>query len=348
MMDHSPIHDEAVLVADSHTLDCEDVALNSLVALDGEILALMARELGHDGDADVLEQQAADLRARIRERLWDPERRIFANRLWSGHFVRSIAPTSFFPLICGAASPEQARDLVERHLTNPAVFGGDHMMPSVSRDDPAFGDNVYWRGRIWPPLNFITYYGLRRYGFDEAATLLAEASYGTFMTNWREDRICGENFNADTGRADDQPDTDLFYTWGALMTYPGIAEISDVNPWQGWTLTHPGTESLALGPFRSPAGEARIEADGEWLTLLIDGAPRLRTNVSGRWTHLTLAMESLAAEVPAGDGARAVVLPGVTITGVSLDGQPLAADSGGTIVLPPTAAPARLEIAFNP
>ena len=348
MMDNSPIHDEAVLVEDAHTLDCEDVALNSLLALDGEMLALMARELGLDEDAAALDRRAADLRARIQERLWDDRRRIFANRLWSGRFVRSVAPTSFFPLICGAATPAQARDLVERHLTNPAAFGGDHMMPSVSRDDPAFGDNVYWRGRIWPPLNFITYYGLRRYGLDQAATLLAEASYRTFMANWREDRICGENFNADTGRADDQPDTDLFYTWGALMAYPAVAEISDVNPWQGWTLTHPGPESLALGPFRCPAGEARIEADGEWLTLHVDGVPRLRTNVSGRWTNLTLGPRSLAAELPAGEGARAVALPGATIAGASLDGRPLGPDSGGTIALPPTAAPARLEIAFKP
>jgi hypothetical protein len=42
-----------------------------------------------------------------------------------------------------------------------------------------------------------------------------------------------------------------------------------------------------------------------------------------------------------------VVLPGVTITRASLDGQPLVADNGGTIALPPTAAPARLDIAFN-
>lgn len=348
MMDNSPIHDEAVLVEHAHTLDCEDVALNSLVALDGEILALMARKLGFLEDAAALEQRAGGLRARIQAQLWDPERRIFANRLWSGDFVRSVAPTSFFPLICGAASPEQARDLVERHLTNPAAFGGEHMMPAVSRDDPAFGDNVYWRGRIWPPLNFITYHGLRRYGFDQAATLLAAASYHTFMTNWRDDRICGENFNADSGRADDQPDTDLFYTWGALMAYPAVAELSDVNPWQGWTLSHPGSEPLDLGPFRCPAGAARIEADGEWLTLHIDGAPRLRTNATGRWTNLVLETASFTATVPVGAGTRTVALPSATIITASLDGKTLDADSGGTIALPPTAAPASLEIAFKP
>ena len=348
MMDNSPIHDEAVLVAEAHTLDCEDVALNSIVALDGEMLALMARELGRGDEAAALEERAEGLKSRIREQLWDGERRIFANRLWSGKFTRSLAPTSFFPLACGAASPEQANDLVERHLLNERAFGGDYMMPAVSRDDPAFGDNVYWRGRIWPPLNFITYTGLRRYGLDDAARTLAEASYRTFMVNW-EDRICGENFNADSGRADDQPDTDLFYTWGALMAYIAVAEISDVNPWQGWTLNHRPGEPVALGPFRSPAGEARIEGDGEWLALEIDGVSRLRLDGKGRWTDLRLGPGSLAIEAPPDERERTVVLPAARIASASFDGAPLATtgEAEGAVVLPPSDSRLRLEVAYE-
>ena len=219
------------------------------------------------------------------------------------------------------------------------------MLPAVSRADPAFADNVYWRGRIWPPLNFIAYYGLRRYGLDDAARILAEASYRTFMVNWR-DRICGENFNADSGRADDQPDTDLFYTWGALMAYPAVAEISDVNPWQGWTLTHPGPEALDIGPFRCPSGAARIRADGEWLSLEIDGAVRLRTNARGRWTGLRLDARSLSADAPPGDGERLIELPGARIAAASLDGQPLdvADDAAARVVLPPNRERSRLTI----
>ena len=345
MMDNSPVHDEAVLMEAAHTLDCEDVALNSFVALDGEMLALIARALGLGAEAAALEQRTEGLKTRIREQLWDDRRRVFANRLWSGRFVQSLAPTSFFPLICGAASAGQANDLVERHLSDPRAFGGEYMMPAVSRADPAFADNVYWRGRIWPPLNFIAYYGLRRYGLDDAARTLAEASYRTFMVNWR-DRICGENFNADSGRADDQPDTDLFYTWGALMAYPAVAEISDVNPWQGWTLTHPGTEALDIGPFRCPAGAARIRADGEWLTLEIDGAARLRTNAPGRWTGLCLDAGALVVDAPAGDGDRVVELPGATIAAAGLDGRPLTvADDGlARVALPPTRERSRLTI----
>ncbi len=32
-------------------------------------------------------------------------------------------------------------------LDDPKAFGGEHRLPSVTRDDPAYHDNVYWRGR---------------------------------------------------------------------------------------------------------------------------------------------------------------------------------------------------------
>ena len=74
MMDNSPVHDEAVLMEAAHTLDCEDVALNSFVALDGEMLALIARALGLGAEAAALEQRTEGLKTRIREQLWDDRR----------------------------------------------------------------------------------------------------------------------------------------------------------------------------------------------------------------------------------------------------------------------------------
>ena len=255
-MDNSPVHDEAVLVPESHTLDCEDVGLNSLLVLDGEMLALAAGEIGREDEARRLQSRARGLAARIRDELWDREREVFANRLWSGRFVSSIAPTSFYPLIAGAASDVQARALLG-WLEDPRRFGGRFALPSVSRDDPACGDNVYWRGRIWPPLNFLVYHGLRRYGFDTEATAVAQRSYEMFAGPWREARQCAENYGARDGAVTDQPDTDTFYGWGALMPAMAVAEVCDVTPWDGWSITHTGEDAL-MGPDSLPL---RIGAD---------------------------------------------------------------------------------------
>jgi len=283
--------------------------------------------------------------------LWDEARGVFANRLWSGKFTDSIAPTSFFPLVCGAATAEQADAMVKNWLMNPDAFYGEHMLPAVTRNDPAFHDNVYWRGRIWPPLNFLTYYGLRRYGLDDAARLVAEASYRVFMANWQRARICGENFNGTTGQADDQPDTDLFYTWGALMAYVAAAELSDVNPWQGWTVTRREGETFRLGPCLTPAGRATIEATGDHLSVEAEYGLTLKTNVTGRLTHLHLSAERCAVVMPPGPAGTwfEVVWRGrAQPANAMLDDTPLAYDAAtGRATLPANDVPRRLDITFD-
>ena len=318
-MDNSPVHDEAVLVPGSHTLDCEDVALNSLLVLDAEMLALAAAELGREGEARRLEARARALAARIGESLWDPEREVFANRLWAGRFVSSIAPTSFYPLVAGAASPAQARALLG-WLEDPRRFGGRFVLPSVSRDDPAFRDNVYWRGRIWPPLNFMVYQGLRRYGFDAEASAVAGRSYEMFMRPWREARHCAENYRAQDGAVTDQPDTDTFYGWGALMPAMAVAEVCDVSPWDGWSVANSG-EDVRMGPLRCPCGWARCEVRGGVLALSVDDRPVLRTNARGRFRDIRLEDGSLSLALPPPQSAPGerlwLELPGVAVEAVT-------------------------------
>jgi len=308
-MDNSPTHDEAALNTQSWTLDCADVGLNALLTLDGEMLAKIANALGYADDAEQLTRQGDALRQRIRERLWDDSRGTFANRLWSGKFVRSLAPTSFYPLTCGAASPEQAAAMVKL-LSDPTKFGGAWLLPSVTRDDPAFHDNVYWRGRIWPPLNFLTWHGLKRYGFEAEATRLADNSYRLFMAEWAE-RRCPENFNADSGAALDQPDTDSFYGWGALMPYLALAETTDVNPWNGWEITH-GNGDAIVGPLQTPAGAATIQSVGPWLTVSVGGDAILRTTIPGRYRWLGMGdsgVRFVLPPIPDVDDQRWLALP---------------------------------------
>lgn len=349
MMDNSPVHDGARLDPDSRTLDCEDVALNSLLALDAELLAKIAAALGHSDAAGNFARRGAALGDRIAETLWDPHRRVFANRRWSGEFVAALAPTSFFPLICGAATPEQAEALVADHLLNEQEFWGEVVLPAVARDHPSFHDNVYWRGRVWPPLNFVVYYGLVRYGFDEVASDLARRSAALFMAAWREGRYCAENYNGETGRADDQPDTDLFYSWGALLAGLGVAGLMDVNPWEGWAFANPGQGNHTLGPIAGPAGHARLEITDGRANLSVDGRMRLRTTVVGRFRHLVLGEDRVSLQIPAGQGGRLDLpaLPAGRITAARLGDQALAAasDGGGvTLDLPASDGPLTLSV----
>jgi putative isomerase len=286
-MDNSPLHDPAPFDETTGLLLAADVGLNSLAALDGEVLGQMARTLGQDAEADELESRVTAHKARIAEWLWDETRQVFANRLLDGGFVTPLAPTSFYPLAAGIGSPEQQAALVERYLHPEDKFGGAFGLPSVTRDDPAYGDNVYWRGRIWGPLNFWAYQGLRRAGLDGEAAALAEKSLRLFAGGWQA-RECGENYNAETGAIRDQPDTDGFYSWGALLPALAASEHLDMTPWAGWSVMGPPA-GTRLGPLLTPAGRAYLCAEDEsWRLEREDGRVLLASNLTGRLCHLSL------------------------------------------------------------
>ena len=229
-MDNSPVHDEAEFRVDTHTLDVEDVGLNSLLVLEGTVLARIAAELGRADDTMALRDRSSRLADMVRTELWDPDRRIFANRRWDGAFVRSHAPTSFYPMLAGIATDEQARLMVEEHLLDSRRFGGEWPVAGTPHDDSAAADNVYWRGRVWPPLNLLVYLGVRRYGMDEAAAWLAARGEAMFQREWRARRSF-ENFNQRTGEGGDSPDADPFYTWGALLPLIADLDARGTNPW---------------------------------------------------------------------------------------------------------------------
>ncbi len=297
-MDNSPMHDQARFDKVAGTLDQWDVGLNSMLALDAEMLAKIAAELGHTEVASMLQTEAVELNARIATGLWDEFRGIFANKLWSGQFARSVTPTSFWPLLSGAATPAQAKRLLQ-HLADPESFGGAFGLPSVARDDPAANDNVYWRGRIWPPLNWTVWQGLRRYGFEAEASALAAKSWALFSRAWQRDRLCAENYHADTGEVLDQPDTDGFYSWGALMPAMTVAEVMDVSAWSGWTICNDGKD-LDLGPIRSPIGSVSLSIRTGEMTLAQAERPILSTNIRGRIENLRIGPGVVGLTLPAG------------------------------------------------
>jgi putative isomerase len=294
-MDNSPVHDEATYDPETRTLAAEDVGLNSILALDAEMLALIATELGKS-DADAYSRAAETLRAKIQVELWDEQRGIFANRLRSGRFARSLAPTSFYPLLAGAATREQTA-LLLAHLNSPDKFGGAIGLPGVARDDPAYKDNMYWRGRVWPTFNYLVWQGLRRYGEDDAANALADRGFALFSRSWNDRRLCPENYNAETGEPLDQPDTEGFYCWGALMALLGVGRVMDIGPWRGWEVVNDG-EPTRLGPLASPIGQVCVAISEGVLEISRDQKLLLVTNIRGALSHLSF-----------GEGGVSFVLP---------------------------------------
>ena len=112
--------------------------------------------------------------------------------------------------------------MIQEHYFNPQEFHGEWVMPSIARNVPGYGDQNYWRGRIWGPMNFLVYLGLRNYDLQDARADLVERSARLLMKSWQSDRAIYENYNANTGAGNDVRSSDAYYHWGALL---GVIEL---------------------------------------------------------------------------------------------------------------------------
>ncbi|MGO8312476.1 trehalase family glycosidase [Rhizobium ruizarguesonis] len=350
-MDNSATHDEAIYDPVTRTLSTFDLGVNCAAALDAEMLSKMAAVLGKHDDAREFAALAERQRTLISQTLWDESRGIFANRQRRGGFVRSLSPTSFYPLLCGAATPAQAARLLE-HLSDETTFGGDFVLPNATRDDPAFTDNVYWRGRIWPNVNYMVWLGLRRCGFVAEASKLASQSYDLFMKNWRYDRIAAENYNAVTGEAMDQGDTDPFYIWAAMLPLMAASEIVDFDPWTGWTMRHAGWD-VVLGPMVSPSGTLELVVKSGTLVMTLNGRAALKTDLRTTLSRIVFANGRVACTIAPVSEAGYIELPGLALGDVlvaRINGQDINYVSGGDgirVMIAGHAEDRRLDVYFS-
>ena len=319
-MDNSATHDEAVYDPNTRSLSTFDLGLNCVVALDAEMLAKLAAVLGKTVEVEEFEAIAAGLRQRISEELWDDKRKIFANRQRSGAFVKSLSPTSFYPLLCGAASDEQARHLMV-HLQDDSLFAGEFGLPNATRNDPAYAENVYWRGRIWPNVNYLVWLGLKRYGLEPQAQRLRAQSQELFLKSWEGKRIAAENYNSQTGEAMDQGDTDPFYIWAGLLPLMAMSDVVDVDPWDGWTISNRQRDAN-LGTIVSPAGPMSVRiADGR-LLLSINGKLFLETSLPLRLSGLSIAPGHVRMTISPVDPGGVLIFPGLDaddVMGIYID-----------------------------
>lgn len=224
-LDNSPMYDGIPFNGARHTLELADVGLTSLYAADCLALAEIADVLGRPGEREHIACRG-DAYRRSLQLLWDERAGIFKNRRTdTGEFSDRLSPTNFYPLLCRGATDGQARTMVSEHLLNEREFWGEWVLPSIPRNDPAYGEQDYWRGRIWGPMNFLVYLGLRNYPeLADARSALADKSARLLLKEWRQRSHVHENYCALTGQGCDTKASDNFYHWGGLLGMIALME----------------------------------------------------------------------------------------------------------------------------
>ncbi len=84
-----------------------------------------------------------------------------------------VSSSSFAALYANIPNPEQAKTLVNTMMTK---FGNDdqYLCASFDPTHDRFNPRKYWRGPVWINLNWMLYYGLKHYNFNDIAKRLKE------------------------------------------------------------------------------------------------------------------------------------------------------------------------------
>ncbi len=223
-LDNSPMYDDIAFDIDSCIMKLADVGLNSLYVSDCRILAEFADLLGLENEAVELRERCARFGDKLKT-LWSEADGIFLNRKTdTGDFSPKLSPTLFYPMLTGIPTETQAKQMVRGHLYNPDEFWGEWILPSIARNVPAYSDQSYWRGRIWAPMNFLTYLGLKKYRQKQAVADITDKSRRLLRKNLEMDGLLYENYCGNTGYGNNVHNSEPYLNFGSLLALIPLME----------------------------------------------------------------------------------------------------------------------------
>ncbi|MDP2089466.1 MAG: trehalase family glycosidase [Flavobacteriaceae bacterium] len=148
----------------------QDPLFNSMLIKSNSSLIELYKIIGDNDDkiAQLQKWQEKSITS-FNHKLFDPELGAYIHYdLRNEKPIRMVSSSSFAPLYAGIPSKEQAKELVNTMLTK---FGGKGMYLCASFDPTSehYNPKKYWRGPVWINLNWLLYYGLLDYEYNNIA-----------------------------------------------------------------------------------------------------------------------------------------------------------------------------------
>ena len=218
-LDNSPMFDGMGFDEETHLMKLADVGLMGLYIMDCRCVIEISRILGRDDMIPELEARKRKVEQALMT-LWDEKFGLFLNKnLSDGSLSRRISPTNFYALQADCVTQEQKMRMMSEHFYNPEEFWGDYVIPTIARNDPAFPDQDYWRGRIWAPTNYLAYAAMKYAGLEKECDDLARKSEELILKEWCLHGHVHENYSGYDGMGCGKWNSDKFYHWGGLLAY---------------------------------------------------------------------------------------------------------------------------------
>ncbi len=188
-MDNSPRFDKS--------FELKAVDFNSYIASEYEVLSEFAAIIEKADDAQNFAEKHSRQCELINKYMWNDEQKLYMDYDSSGGKQNILLSNAgFLPLLCGAASREQAGEMI-KHLNNPDTFGTAIPIATLAKSEDSYNDKDMWRGPMWVNLNWLIIRGLQRYGYVDYVQSIRHKTmqvieryyqrYGTFFEYYDAD-----------------------------------------------------------------------------------------------------------------------------------------------------------------
>lgn len=181
------------------------------------------RAYGDGEKADYYKAEADELKAIVREHLWDekcgmyysadislypvdPDQWLHSGkpRHWSSLIMRIDEWSGFLAMWAGIATPEEAERMVRENMLNEKTFWSNYGVRSLSRLEKMYkvwqsGNPSCWIGPIWGNANYMCFRALLDYGYVDEARELAKRTVELFGKGIEKHGDMHEYYDPDTG-----------------------------------------------------------------------------------------------------------------------------------------------------
>lgn len=278
----------------SETLVMNCLDLNCIYTLDAWCLSQIASILDYREDFEAYLLEYESMKKRVDEYFWNEKEGFYFDRYWNGMFSTRKAASNFYPLLARIPDERKAMRMI-RHLLNESEFWGDYVIPTISRDDPAFRRNQQsWRGTICPPTNYLVYQGLKAYRFDTVASEFAKKSVSIFMRSWKNFQLSPENYDSQTGEAAGR----RYVSWGPLFSLIAVEEYLDISPWDGFRFGILDPERRGrLSRISIQGRHYDLEISRKKLSLIEEGRTILEANGGAVFRHFIYSENEISFDL---------------------------------------------------
>ena len=147
----------------------QDTLMNAVLIRSNQSLIRIGERFGFD--VGEIKEWQAQAQPRFAEKLWNKELETYVGYDLRGN--KQILHKEIGGLTAlYAGIPEQVKaKKLNQYLSN-LHEKGYYICPSFDVESPLFDSKRYWRGPIWPQMNWMIYHGLKRYGFDDTANIV--------------------------------------------------------------------------------------------------------------------------------------------------------------------------------